>query len=1509
MVLSKFKVKKRLGILCLLLSITLIAGAQRKMEVLDRGLVAVQTDDGVFLSWRLFGTEWYGVNYNVYRDGIQINTSPLSVSNFIDNSGTSNSNYTVAAIVDGTELEQSSSVAPQDQQYREIKLKTRNTAHYEINDGTAADLDGDGEYELIIKRLNKDYTVGNDTVYSYFEAYEMDGTFLWEINVGPNILSSSGVEINIAAFDLDEDGKAEVFMRTSEGTIFGDGTEIGDVDGDGRTNYRYSVLQTANMQYMCAGPEFLSLIDGETGIELDRVDFIPRINADWWGDGYGHRANKFFFGAPYLDGKHPSLFIGRGIYTKTVMRTYDVVNKELVFNWEWKATSSSDPYYGQGNHNYTISDVDEDGRDEIVWGSMTVDDNGQGLYSTQMGHGDALHVGDLDPFRKGTEIWKCLENSPQYGTILYDGATGDILIHDKLDRDCGRCMGANISDNYPGAELWGSTSTFSASTLDKINAGGSVNFRIFWDGDLLDELLDHTNFTSDKGYGTGSISKPGKGNILIANGATSCNYTKGTPTLQADLFGDWREEVIWRNTGNTAIRIYTTTDITEYRNYTLMHDHQYRQAICWQMCGYNQPPHVSYFLGESEGITVPPPPTISNEKLVYSGSGNWDTSTTNWLLDNSAVAYTDNSMVLFDVSASAENMANPEDIQLELTATVSPKVVTVNSPGNFSLNGEAGKLSGTMQLVKQGLGDFTLTGSHDYSGSTEIWNGSFILNGELTNCPLTMEMHSKVYANGLLENVNVKYGAILNMAKEDSTGQLTITNDLVINEGAAVTFDLHAPDSDLNDSLRIQGNLTFDDNIYFIFNAHLEGDAEQLMPGKYLLAQVSGTINGTPENIVLSGIKGTPAELLVEDGKIFLEVIDVREATTIEWNGDIDGGQWDLATTANFTNNGTADIFVDQDEVVFNDNAANKNVTISTDVTPSSISVEAEEDYTFMGEGKITGNATLSKSGSGMLKVYNQNEFTGKVSINEGTVVVKTMPTNQASGPLGLASSDASLLEINGGTLSILSGTVSDRAVTIGANGGTINNSAQVEWNETIKGGILSKTGGGRLILSKRNSLTKTILKSGVLELLGDEATPGSTISLEGGTLQCSDNAYSYNTISYNIDVPEGKSATINVDSRGYYTGKLTGAGTLRVNAPWWRTDFNGNMSEFEGTLDCYSAWSSDTPQLRLNHSSGLPKATVIIHPGLAVFNESGSSMIFGALAGNGTLDSNESYQVGSKGIDSEFTGKITAGSLKKVGAGTFTLSNSNSYSGGTTISGGKLEAANTSGSATGTGKVTVASGGTLTGKGTITGLVDVLNGGILAPGTESVGNKLTVNNSVNFKSGSILAVKSNPLFRYVDGLEVSGSININGILEITNTSTKEYSIGDEYKLFDCASINGTFESIVPETPGENLKWDLSLLNSDGIIAVAEKVSVVDISDRFSYYPNPVNDVLTIQSTESVNGNFVLSINDLAGRKLQEMNISGENVHHIDVSALPEGVYFVELKQSTKVANFRIIKQ
>ncbi len=1467
-----------------------MANAQRKMEVLDRGLVAVKVDNGVFLSWRILGYEWEGVNYNIYRDGTKLNTEPLEVSNFEDPNGTENSTYTVSAIVDDVEQAQSDAVSPWAKQYKEIRLKTRNTSDYEINDATVADLDGDGEYEIIVKRLNYGYYYGNDST-SYFEAYKQDGTLMWEINVGPNIYSSSGVEINIAAFDFDEDGKAEVFMRTSDGTVFGDGTNIGDRDGDGKIDYRPIVSAPGNMEYPTAGPEYLSLIDGETGAELDWVNYIPRGRVRDWGDDYGHRANKFFFGAPYLDGKKPSLFISRGIYTKIVMRAYDVVDKKLQLRWQFN--SENNPGYGyQGNHNYTVADVDQDGRDEIVYGGMTVDDDGTGLYTTELGHGDALHVGDIDPYRKGTEIWRCLENSPHYGTSFYDGATGEILIHDVLGRDCGRCMAANISNSYPGAELWGSTSTFSATTLDKISAGGSVNFRIFWDGDLLDELLDKQDIYDSPGV----IDKPGKGRLLTANGTLSCNWTKGNPALQADLFGDWREEVIWRNEANTTIRIYTTVDPTQYRIYTLMHDHQYRQAICWQMCGYNQPPHVSYFVGEREGLTVPPPPTITNNKLVYNGTSDWDTNNTTFDHDGAVQTYEDGTEVLFDVSSGE---------QVNLTATVQPKTLTVNSPNDFTIDGTSGKLTGGMKIIKQGLGTFKLTGDHDFTGETQVWNGSLVVDGTIKNSLVVLKFFGELYANGQISNgLKMRNKSILKIGDGNASGNLVISPALTMQPASIIEFDLYAPTSELNDVLLIDGDYTFANNIIYKINPKLADGEDKLEPGDYLLATVTGTIDGAIENIEVDGISGTAFDLKENNGKIYLSVKSVRSAATVVWNGTSVSSDWDLSVSESFLNDGNQDVFVDQDEVIFNDDAESKLVEVTSEVTPSSVIINAEGNYIFKGEGKITGNASFTKNGGGKVLIYNKNDFSGKVTLNDGEVIVTSLSNEQEQGALGVRSSNASKFEINGGKLTITGEGKADQAIFIGSKGAIISNSNKVQWNEGFSGGILNVSGPGELIMAAGNKHSGTNINNGRLTLLYDNVSPGNTVTIKSGSLlQCEDNAYSYSNYYWNIVVPEGEIGFINMDSRGAYNGKISGGGTLNMNIPYVRTDLNGDMTGFTGTLNVSGR------DLRINNSKGLPNALLNIQSGVYTSNESGSTIYLGALSGQGTLGGNENYVIGSRNTNSVFEGKISNGSLKKVGTGIFTLSTANSYDGGTSISGGTLVVNNASGSATGTGTVSVQNNGTLTGTGAVAGAVNIVSGGTLKPGSNSVGTTLSIEKNVSLASGSVYDVIINPIFKYSNYVSSNGTILIAGALHITNTTESEYKIGDEYKLFDASKIMGTFESIVPWKPADGLSWDLSELESRGVIKVVLSNASEDVAEtKANVYPNPVQDVLFLNLENKGNKQLRVNVSDFTGRKWESATMNSEKLK-LEVSHLPKGVYFITVESERIIYQSKFIKQ
>lgn len=586
-------------------SVTHAAGA-RQMEFLDRGVVAVKTGTGVFVSWRLLGTEGSNVSFNVYRDGTKVNASPITNStNLQDASGTSSSKYTVRAVVGGTEQAASAAASVWGNNYLSVPLSVPaggttpdGVAYtYSANDASAGDLDGDGEYELIVKwdpSNSKDNSQSGYTGEVFIDAYKLNGTRLWRISLGKNIRAGAHYT-QFMVYDLDGDGKAEVAMKTADGSKDGTGVVIGDASKD----YRNS------SGYVLSGPEFLTIFNGQTGKALSTVNYEPaRGNVSDWGDNYGNRVDRFLAAIAYLDGERPSLVMARGYYTRTVLVAYNWRDGQLTKQWTFDSnTSGNSGYAGQGNHNLSVADVDGDGKDEIVYGAMAVDDNGKGLYTTGLHHGDAMHLSDLDPDRAGLEVFQVHETPSNAGVEFRDARTGQLIWGIPTTKDIGRGMAADIDPRYKGAEVWADGGLYTAKG-QKIGTTlpSSTNFGIWWDGDLLRELLDSNRI--DKWDYANSQTV----NLLTASGVSSNNGTKSTPNLQADLFGDWREEVVWRTNDSSALRIYTTTAVTDKRIYTLMHDPVYRLGIAWQNVAYNQPPHTGFYLGD--GMSTPPVPNI-----------------------------------------------------------------------------------------------------------------------------------------------------------------------------------------------------------------------------------------------------------------------------------------------------------------------------------------------------------------------------------------------------------------------------------------------------------------------------------------------------------------------------------------------------------------------------------------------------------------------------------------------------------------------------------------------------------------------------------------------------------------------------------------------------------------------------------------------------------------------------------------------------------------------------------
>ncbi len=594
--------------------------AARFMENLDRGVVAVYKGGGqVYIGWRMFGTEPDTVGYNVYRNSVKINGSPITGStNYIDTSGSSSYTYRVAAVIDGVEQDMSDSVSVWSDFYHDIPLQrpaggtTPDAVDYTYspNDASVADLDGDGQYEIVLKwdpSNSKDNANGGYSGNVYLDAYEMDGTFLWRIDLGINIRAGAHYT-QFMVYDFDSDGKAEVVCKTAEGTVDGVGTVLGNPSAD----YRNS------SGYILSGPEYLSVFDGQTGAFVDTVDYVPpRGNVSDWGDSYGNRVDRFLACVAYLDGQRPSVVMCRGYYTRTVLAAWDFVGGQLTQRWVFDSDDSGNSAYaGQGNHNLSVADVDADGKDEIIYGSCTIDDDGTGLYTTGLGHGDAMHVSDMDPGRPGLEVWQCHEGSAA-GATFRDAETGAVLIDHYNSGDVGRACAANIDSGYFGYQLW-SYATGGVYSVDNVQisanySGKMMNFLVWWTGDLQREFQgaadgDGKNPVLEKWGGDGPYRLLSLYSIPTSYSTNSNNWSKANPCLSGDILGDWREEMIFRSSDNTKLRIFTTTELTSHRIYTLMHDPQYRLAMAWQNVAYNQPPHPSFYIGA--GMSTPPIPNI-----------------------------------------------------------------------------------------------------------------------------------------------------------------------------------------------------------------------------------------------------------------------------------------------------------------------------------------------------------------------------------------------------------------------------------------------------------------------------------------------------------------------------------------------------------------------------------------------------------------------------------------------------------------------------------------------------------------------------------------------------------------------------------------------------------------------------------------------------------------------------------------------------------------------------------
>jgi rhamnogalacturonan endolyase len=593
------------------------ARAERQRETLTRGVIAVPLGEGrVYLGWRLLGSDPAEIGFNVYCSSdsgapVKLNAEPITASTNFVASGIELSVPNSFVVTPALRNREQTPSAPcllaahsPAQSYREIPLQP--PPGYAPGDASVGDLDGDGDYELVVHMSGRgrDNAQAGRTDPPILHAYKFDGTRLWSINLGRNIREGAHYT-QFLVYDLDGDGRAELVCKTADGTVDGRGAVIGDEAADWG-NAEGKIL---------AGPEYLTVFDGRSGGAVDTVDYLPpRGDLGGWGgiggnggnDHSGNRADRFLACVAYLDGCRPSAVMCRGVYGRSVLAAWDLRDGRLQRRWVFDTAVDGTgqdgkphaAYAGMGGHSVSVADVDGDGRDEIIYHSMVVDDDGRGLFTTGFRHGDALHVSRFHPDHPHPIVFGIHENEGSRhdaatpAAAAFDARTGETLWRVGDGLDAGRGLAADIDPRHPGAEMWGGPGGLRSCLGEPLGpAPRAANFAIWWDGDLLRELLDGTTIWKwDWRHGRQET-------LFTAAGCAAANGSKGTPVLSADLFGDWREEVVFRTADNQSLRIYTTTIPTEHRLPTLMHDPQYRLSIAWQNVGYNQPPHTSFYLG------------------------------------------------------------------------------------------------------------------------------------------------------------------------------------------------------------------------------------------------------------------------------------------------------------------------------------------------------------------------------------------------------------------------------------------------------------------------------------------------------------------------------------------------------------------------------------------------------------------------------------------------------------------------------------------------------------------------------------------------------------------------------------------------------------------------------------------------------------------------------------------------------------------------------------------------
>ncbi|TXK29683.1 T9SS type A sorting domain-containing protein [Pontibacter qinzhouensis] len=1485
------------------------AFAQRKMEKLGRGVVAIRTSSTKnLITWRLLGTEPQNIGFNIYRsanggDPVKLNSQELLAgTNFEDLSASASAanTYIVKPVVAGVEKETGSgSYTLQANTHTQpfYRVPIRNVPGYHVRYVWVGDLDGDGEYDYIIHKNPKPGS--NWDVPDLVEAYKSDGTYLWTVDMGPNSHNRNNISPgssalnaghgdNMTVYDITRNGRSELILRTSNGVKFADGSVVSDANNS---------------------KQFISIVDGLTGSEISRTLIDnPYLSV---GPMNGH------MGIAYLDGINPSVVLmganrNSDLSFNEIVNTWNWNGSTLMYNWQFDLAGNN----LASAHQIKIFDIDGDGKDEIVPQAFALDDDGTLLYNLRdhaIDHGDRFFIADMDPSRPGLEMYGVQQGYSSLGIMWYysDAKTGKTLLSQSNpnNHDIGRGMTGDFDPRYPGHELY----TFveglhnvSGAVTSNGTFSSFPNLRMYWDGDLGSELLDNGKIVKWN-YLTNSETRlytPGS----TTTGANITQNGRTTPAFYADIIGDWREEAIYESTDGTYLVVFTTPYFTDHRIYTLPHNPGYRNDMAVR--GYFQSHNTDYFIGYD--MQQPPLPPIQHTDIYWDGNtAVWDKATTNWSDGNEAKAFADGDTIMFDIRGT-----NTEGI--ELNTTVTPGKVWVINPENkdYAIAG-GGKLTGTMDLWKAKLGSFTLAGNHDYTGATIVSEGIFNINGSLQS-KVTVKGLGAVGGKGTLAG-----GLVLDKAVStdggrispgfgntaETLGTLIIGGDLAV-DGSNFEFDVVPGSDKVNDSLVVTGNLTVSGENRLILNF----PNNEYAPGTYTLIRSNGTLSASTGNFVLEGVTGVSTQLLIENNEVKVRINIARAAATIVWSGVVNNS-WDF-DNENFKIGETPTAFVSGDALTFDATAVRKSVVLNEVLYPASVTFDSEADYTVQGTGSIGGTTDLVKNNTNNLSLLSTaNTYTGKTIVNSGTLTVAKLGLQNEPSSIGAAGPEAENIQINNANFIINERSTTDRAITItGTSTITVPDAANYTiFNADIVGnGSLVKEGEGSISMVGPKSFTgPVVIKSGRVNLRTRDGNVGglgtsNEITLENATLAMED-VRNYAQAAWNLTVPEGKTATLITDGRSTLLGKLKGAGTLNVFIPYVRTDFKGDWSEFTGRIVVSNS------DFRIANVNGYGNAAIHLSSGwLGPIAGASTSIAIGEFSGvAGTALSSDNrtanWVIGAKNTDGSFAGNIIRTSLTKVGTGTLTLTGNNRYTGTTNVDAGRILVNNRAGiRGLGSGTVTVASGATLGGTGSVTGSITVQSGGILQPGSNGIGT-FTDSTSVNFASGAIAEMEINKGLAAFDMLRVVGPVTFNGTLRIQKIGGADFAAGDSYQLFQANSYNGNFSAIEPQVPGPGLIWNFTPETGTLSVGLVTSLGADTHATGIEFYPNPVTENLNISLAASAQGATVKVYNSL-GAVLISGKLKG-NANIISLKGLPTGIYFVQVTNGKATATEKIIKE